>query len=109
MALLVGEPDDLVLERRAVPRADALNLSVEQRRLVDVGAHEIAHAIVRMQKVAVICRRVCRRGQEREQDRGSSPRSTLKRARAHLAIEVDAFAVEPRWRSRFQSAPVEPE
>ena len=51
--LLVREADDLVFERRAIPRTDAANLPVEQRRPVDVRAHEIAHAIVRVQQIAV--------------------------------------------------------
>ena len=57
MPLLVGKPDDLVLERRAVPRPDAANLAVEQRRAVDVRAHQIADAIVRVQQIAVDLRR----------------------------------------------------
>ena len=52
MPLPLGEPHDLVFERRTVPRADALNLTVVERALVDVLAHEIAHAIVRVEQPA---------------------------------------------------------
>ena len=53
MTLLVGESDDLVFERRAVARTDSANLPVEERRLTDVRADEIAHAIVGVQQIAV--------------------------------------------------------
>ena len=51
--LAVREPHDLVLERRAVARADAADLAVEERRLADVRAHELVDALGRVQQVAV--------------------------------------------------------
>ena len=50
--LPVGEPHDLVFERRTVARTDALNLSVVERAAIDDAANEIAHAIVRVQQPA---------------------------------------------------------
>ncbi len=41
VTLLVREPDDLVLDRRAVARADALDRALVQRRPVQVGADEV--------------------------------------------------------------------
>jgi hypothetical protein len=52
MSLTLREPHDLVFERRAVPRADAVNLPVVKRTPVDVLANEIAHTIVRVQQPA---------------------------------------------------------
>ena len=53
VAFFVWEPDDLVFERWAVARADTADLPVEERRPIDVGAHQITDAIVGMQEVAV--------------------------------------------------------
>ena len=96
MPFLVREPDDLVLERRAVARPDAANLSVEQRRAVEVRAHQVADAIVGVQQMAVnlwatdpIC-------QERERDRLIVAALEREDAPGHLRIEVDAPPIEPR-------------
>src|SRR5262249_21757239 len=53
MAFLVRKANDLVLERRAVPRPDPLNLTIEQRRLREVRANEIANPIVGVNQIAV--------------------------------------------------------
>ena len=53
MPFLVGKPDDFVFQRRTVPRPDPANLAVEQRRAIDVGPDQIAHAIVGVENVAL--------------------------------------------------------
>src|SRR5690349_16584385 len=65
----VREADDLVFERWAVPRTDAVNLPVEQRRAIDVCAHEIADAIVGVKQKARGLWPVDRAGQKRERHR----------------------------------------
>ena len=50
----IGESHDLVFERRAISRTDALNLAVVQRGCADVAANEIADAIVRVEQPAAI-------------------------------------------------------
>jgi hypothetical protein len=52
MALLVGKAHDLVLERRAVTRADPADLPVVERRSADAGADDAMHALVRMEQMA---------------------------------------------------------
>ena len=52
MSLPVREPHDLVFQRRAVPRSDSLNLSVEERTLANSTPHEIADTIVGVQQPA---------------------------------------------------------
>ena len=107
MTLLVGEPHDLVLERRAIARADALNLSVEQRRSIDVGAHEVADAIVGMQEVTVDLRPRGGWRKKREQDRRIVSAFDVKNSALHLELEIDALAIQPRRRPRLQTAPLE--
>ena len=51
MPLPVREPHHLVFERRAVARTDALDLAVEERRLVDVLPHQLVDAVGRVQQV----------------------------------------------------------
>src|SRR5207253_2566829 len=53
MALLVGKPDDLVFQRRTVPRTDAANLAVIKRRAIDIRTYQIAHAIVCVNQITV--------------------------------------------------------
>ena len=66
MALAIGKPHDLVLERRAVARTDAPNLAVVERRLVDVAANELVHPCRRVQRVAGDLLPVDAIGRERE-------------------------------------------
>src|SRR5439155_25466986 len=44
VTFFLSKPDDLVFERRAVPRPDAADLAVEERRSIDVAPHEIVDA-----------------------------------------------------------------
>src|SRR5262249_34308258 len=71
--LLVRKSKNLVLERRTIPRPDALNLTVVERRPADVRANEIADAVVGVNQIAVDLRSVDRAGQEREGDRIAVP------------------------------------
>ena len=80
MPLLVRKPDDLVFERRTVARTDALNLPVEQRRAIDVRAHEIADAIVRVQQIALDLRAA--RSRRSETRTGPADRRPLDAKRA---------------------------
>src|SRR6185503_1243383 len=58
--LFIRKADDLVLERRTIARADPANLPVEQRRSIEVLAHELAHTPVGVQEMAVDLRPVDR-------------------------------------------------
>src|SRR5258708_15249587 len=109
MPLLVGESDDLVFERRTVARTDAADLPVEQRRAIDVRAHDVAHAVVGVNQMAVDLRTIDRRRQKRERDRGNVAAFYLEPSVPHVAIEIDAVAIEPRRRARLQAAPFETE
>ena len=51
--LAMREPHHLVLERRAVARADAADLAVEERRLANVLPHELVDTVGRVQQVAI--------------------------------------------------------
>ena len=53
MALLVGEADDLVLDRRAVARAGGLDLPGVHRRAVEVGADQVVDRLVGVGDLAV--------------------------------------------------------
>src|SRR5689334_19699593 len=52
MSLTLWEPHDLVFERGAVPRTDAIDLTVVERALRDVVSNEIAHTIIRVEQPA---------------------------------------------------------
>ena len=104
MPLLVREANDLVLKRRTIPRSDTADLAVEERRAIDVRADQIAHAIVRVQQVAVNLRTLDRRARERKRHRRNIPVLDRKTAGSHLAVEIDTRPVQPRRRSRFQPA-----
>jgi hypothetical protein len=53
MAFPMREAHDLVFERRAIPRTDPANLSVEEGGLVDVIAYELVDPIGRVKHVAI--------------------------------------------------------
>ena len=53
MALLLFETDDLILNRRAVARADALNVAAVERRAVQVVENDLVGLGVRVGDVAV--------------------------------------------------------
>ena len=53
MALLLFKADDLVLNGRAVPRADALNVAAVERRAVQVVENDLMGRGVRVGDVAV--------------------------------------------------------
>ena len=107
MALLVGETNDLVFERRAIPRTDAPNLAVEQRRARDVRANEIANAIVGMKEMAIDLRAIDGRREKRERNRRIVAALDGKDAAGDLTLEIDAVAIEARRRACFQPAPFE--
>ena len=48
MSFAIRKANDLVFERRAVPRTDPVDLTVEQRRSRQIPSHDFPHAIVRM-------------------------------------------------------------
>ena len=109
MPLFIGETDDLVFERRTVPRPDAADLPVEQRRAIDVRPNKIANAIVRVQQIARHLRADDLSAEKRKWDRRIVAVLDAKRAAFNLPREVDALAIEARWRSCFQPAPLEAE
>jgi hypothetical protein len=64
MSLLVRKTNNLILKGRTVSRSYPSDLSIEQRRLIDVGAHEVANPIVCVNQVAVGLRPLDRSRQE---------------------------------------------
>ena len=88
--LLVREAHDLVFERRAIPGTDAGNLSVVERRLMDVPTHQIVD--------------LCRRVNDVTGDLWRRDCGGLVRKRHHRIVakvfgkptEVDAPAIEAR-------------
>src|SRR3954468_18563320 len=103
MALPMRKPHDLVFERGTVARSNASNLTVEQRGLADVAAHEIVHGIGGVQHMTLDLRAIDELGLERERNR---------RVVATLDIEpreIDAPPIEPRRCARLQTAPLESE
>ena len=103
MALAVREPHDLVLERRAVARADAADLTVEERRLADVLPHELVDPVRRVQQVTINLLAADLVGRERERH------GRIVAALGREPRKVDAAAIEPRRRAGLQTSPGEPE
>src|SRR5688572_13793200 len=87
--LLLGEPHDLVLERRTVSRTDAADLTVEERRAIDIGANEIAYPIGRVQQVAIDLPALDRSREERERYGRFVTALHEKRAVANASGEID--------------------
>src|SRR5205814_9211634 len=88
--LLVGKSDDFVLERRTIARADAANLAVEQRRAIEVGAHQIANPIVCMEEIACNLGPLDAPSQERKWHGRIVAAFQAELAACDVAIEVDA-------------------
>src|SRR5439155_866172 len=84
----------LVLERGTVPRADAADLSVEQRRSIDVRAHQIANAIARVEEMTSDLLALDRRRQKREWDGRRVAALDAKSTVCNAPLEVNALAVE---------------
>src|ERR1043165_1996353 len=101
VTILVMKLHYLVFNRRAVTRANTLDLATVERRAVDIRANELVDLLVGMRDVAanLICK----------WSRGA------KRKRCGLGIsllrfklrEIDGPPVEAWWRTCFQSAPLE--
>jgi hypothetical protein len=107
--LPIGEAHDLVLERRAIPGTNPLDLAVEQRTLPDVPSNKIANAIVGVNQPAADL--VAQRPRRVERERHWNLVASLlrKHALVHTRVESDACPIEP-WRcSRLQSAHVDAE
>ena len=101
MTRLVGKPDNLILNRRAVPRTDALNLTTVQRGAGDV----LAAAFMRLRRgvsdVAGYLRPLDLIGNKRE-------RSWLRIACLRFeAAPIDGPPIQPRRRPSFQPLPVQ--
>ena len=109
MPLPIREPHDLVLERRAIARTDALNLPVEQRAAGNVAANQIADALVGVHQPAVNLISWRFRRVERKRHRHFVSGLVGEHAFLHARVEVDAPAIETRRRSGFQPAHLEAE
>src|SRR5581483_7344068 len=109
MAFLVGEANDLVLERRAIARTDPADLTVEQRRSIDIRANEIAHAIVGVNEIAVDLRTIDRVGEKRERHRRPVALLHSESTFAHVTIEINRGAIEPWGSAGLESPPLEAE
>src|SRR6266508_165003 len=109
MTLFIWKPDDLVFERRAIPRPNAPNLPVEQGRAADVRPHDIPNAIVRVKQIAVDLRTIDWRGQERERHWRRVASLNGHRPGGDLAIEVNALAIQQWRRASLEPSPFEAE
>ncbi len=69
----VGEADHLVLDRRAIARADATDLAGVHRRAVEVGADDVVRAPFVCVMPQAICRVVIRSVRNENGTGGSSP------------------------------------
>src|SRR5262245_6712200 len=109
MSLLVGEPHDLVFERRTVPRTDAADLAIEQRTLIDVISNQRTNAFVGVEEPTS---RAIRQGPIRA--KGECNRSRIavlldEDSRAHAGDEIDTSAKQAGWGSCFQPTHLDPE
>src|SRR5262249_16789573 len=105
--LFLRETDDLVFERRAVPRTDPADLTVEEGRAIDVCAYEFAHAVAGVQKVAGNLRPLDPRSHKRKRHGRRVAPLDGEESPGYLFFEIDAGAVETRGRPRFEPSPVE--
>src|SRR5262245_28436937 len=104
MPLLVRKANDLVLERRAIPWADAANLSVEQRGAFDVRPHDRADSIVGVKQMAVDLPLMNCRGLERERHGRVVAALDSERSVADTRLEINARSIQTRRRSRLQTS-----
>src|SRR4051812_28373871 len=109
MPLLVRKADDLVFERRTIPRTDALNLAVEQRGSIDVGADKFPNTIVGVQQMTVDLRTLDRGRQEREAHRTIVSALDHEATVGDATFEVDAVAIQPRRGTGLEPPPFEAE
>src|SRR5262249_24475855 len=109
VTLLLGESRNLVLERRAIARADPANLTVVERRPSEIRTDQLVHAISRVQEMALDLRPVDRAGHERKRNGRLVASLDHESAALDLACEVYALAIEPRRSARLQSTPLEAE
>ncbi len=101
VCLAVGEADDLVFDRRTVPRTGALDLARIHRCAVKVGSDHIVHCSIGVGDVAVELRLRQSLREEREGHRLGVSRLWLQ------AAEVDRPPVQPRWRAGLESQQLE--
>src|SRR5690606_19539518 len=101
MALLLGEAHDLVLDRRAVTRPDALDRPGVHRRAVEVLANDLVSPLVRPRDVAFDLRQRDRGRRIRERDR-----RIVARLRRRLA-PVDRRRLDARGRAGLEPAALE--
>src|SRR5262249_35639271 len=97
MALAIGKAHDFVLNRRAVTRANALNLPVIDGSLMLVGEDQLVRRWRRVRDAAGDLRRI---------DPGGEERNRLRRIVAGLelqALPIDGPAIEARRRPGLQA------
>ncbi len=95
---LVGKPDDLVFDRRAIPRTNALDRPCEHRRFVERAANDVVRLLGRFRDVTRdLARVVAAPPQERKYR--SRP---IARLLLHHVV-VQGASIEPRRRACFQA------
>jgi hypothetical protein len=98
MACAIGETHDLVLDRGAIARTDALDDAGEKRRAIESAANDLVRALVRVRDPArKLPRMHCAVADETENRCRIVPRLHAERR------EVDRAAVEARRRSGLQA------
>src|SRR5690606_40674722 len=99
MRRALGEAHDLVLDRRAVARADPFDPPAIERRAVEAGANDLVRALGRMSDMAQDLARMHRaRAAEREDGHGVVARLLRE------AFEVDRLPVDARRRAGLEPA-----
>ncbi len=99
VARAIGETHDLVLDRRAIARADAFDDAGEKRRAIEAPADDLVRVLVRVRDPArQLPRMHCAVADETEDGRRIVPWLRLERR------EVDRATVEARRRSSLQAA-----
>jgi hypothetical protein len=102
MPLAIREPHDLVFERRTVARANAANLTVVERTLLDVLLYQLSDTFVRVEQPAAdsIAKWFASSIGERRRTRVSALFD--KHTVSYVPFEIDARAIEPRGCSRLE-------
>ena len=101
--LAIGEADDLVLDRRAVPGARRLDLSRIHRGPVQVGPDDVVNGRIGVRDVAIELVLGDPIGEERERHRVGIAGLRLQ------PLEIDGASVEPRRRAGLEPPELEAE
>src|SRR5579875_173921 len=103
MANLVRKLDDLVLNRRTISRANALNLATIERRAADVLLNDPPRGLICVRQITNNLLALNLLGQKGKRRRHRIAMLLLK------ARKIDRSSVQPRRRPRFEPGPLQPQ